>query len=184
MFFHIIKQIFNIKKLKNIGIFLGIYKLKKIGLYAVVACIVMAGCSSSIDELKEDGNNALYLRGEMNDYAVSEIYRLREHNGALCTFATLRSDWAPYKFKFADKSWSDGSNFGYKEPPGVMREHSSLVALNSHSKFEEVRFYPQSDGVYRFCLIEKSGQYFAEVVKAQDNEIKPFLQLVKESLEQ
>ena len=87
MFFHIIKQIFNIKKLKNIGIFLGIYKLKKIGLYAVVACIVMAGCSSSIDELKEDGNNALYLRGEMNDYAVSETYRLREHNGALCTFA-------------------------------------------------------------------------------------------------
>ncbi len=149
---------------------------------SAVAAIFLSACSSSGDDLNVDNNHALYLRGEMNDYAVSETYRLREHKDGLCTQATLRSDWAPYKFKFADASWSSGYNYGYFNPPGALRLHSAPQKLNPKSRFEELSFYPEKDGIYRFCLLKKDDGFYASVVLEKNSEIKPLLEEIKEAI--
>lgn len=155
--------------------------MKTVAIMTAAAAIFLGACSSSVEELKVDNNHALYLRGEMNDYAVSETYRLRKHEDGLCTQATLRSDWAPYKFKFADASWSSGYNYGYLNPPGVLRLHSAPQKLNPKSRFEELRFYPEKDGIYRFCLLKKSDSFYASVVLENKSEIKPLFEEIKET---
>lgn len=156
--------------------------MKTFAIVSAVAAIFLSACSSSGDDLNVDNNHALYLRGEMNDYAVSETYRLREHKDGLCTQATLRSDWAPYKFKFADASWSSGYNYGYFNPPGALRLHSAPQKLNPKSRFEELSFYPEKDGIYRFCLLKKDDGFYASVVLEKNSEIKPLLEEIKEAI--
>lgn len=95
----------------------------------------------------------VYLRGEMNDYGVQPAYQLRKvEEGKYCTLAPLRSDWSPYRFKFADAKWTKGTNFGYAIPPAILREGSALAQLNPNSRFEELRYEPEHDGIYRFCI--------------------------------
>ena len=87
-----------------------IVKNIKKSLGALLVCALLSGCSSdegnAVKTLSPGGltinDKAIYLRGEMNDYEASETYRLRKDGHGYCTLATLRSDWAPYKFKFAD----------------------------------------------------------------------------------
>ncbi|MCR5536024.1 MAG: hypothetical protein K6F05_01275 [Succinivibrio sp.] len=124
-------------------------------------------------------DKSLYLRGEMNDYGVSQTYKLSHHGGALCTFAMLRSDWSPYKFKFADANWSKGSNFGFATPPGVMRQGSSPVKLNPNSRFEELSYEVKYDGVYRFCLIKRSDGYYADVQETDEQQLPSLKEQVK-----
>ncbi len=119
--------------------------------------------SLTSDSLKIDGRE-IYLRGEMNDYATNTAYRLEKvKDNVYCTIAPLRADWSPYRFKFADANWTVGSNFGFATPPGDIQEGASSILVNPNSRFEEIKFYPQNDGNYRFCLIKKGSQYYAEV---------------------
>ncbi|MCR5084560.1 MAG: hypothetical protein K6A65_03550 [Succinivibrionaceae bacterium] len=144
--------------------------------------LALAGCSSggssapmsSQQEVPDWGaqeaapsSGALYLRGEMNDYAVSSQYLLRHIDGAegLCADSPLRADWTPYRFKFADAAWSRGSNYGYADPPGVIRQGSADVRLNGNSRFEELTLHVDKDGIYRFCLIERGGSSYARVTR-------------------
>lgn len=165
-------------------VLLRIFKVKSIKKFFVLSSVVIASfcisaCSSSNQDLTTEKNkNAIYLRGEMNDYAVSETYRLREENGKLCTLATLRSDWSPYKFKFADANWTAGTNFGYLTPPGVLRPKSGPLKLNQNSRFEELRFYPQEDGVYKFCLVKRGNEYYVTVDIAEKQSIKTIAQVL------
>lgn len=157
--------------------------MKRIGMLTAAAAalaLLAGGCSSSDDEAVAlltgqslmPAGQPVYLRGEMNDYAVMTSYRLvKRRNGMYCTLAPLRADWAPYRFKFADSAWTAGSNFGFAEPPGVMREGSARMPLNPASRFEELRFYPNSDGVYRFCIQEEEGKFYAVVQRAPDTEL-------------
>ncbi len=157
----------------------------------LLSCAVISGCSSdsgqaaqAVAETEADtGSRALYLRGEMNDYGVSETYRLRERDGKLCALATLRADWSPYKFKFADAQWTAGSNFGYAAPPGTLREGSGAVKLNPESRFEELRYHVSEDGVYRFCLIKRGDGYYAEVSEADPSELQSLPQVLSTLLE-
>ena len=80
-----------------------------------------------------NNNNRFKKSFCIDDYEVSETYRLRKANEGYCTLATLRADWAPYKFKFADENWSNGTNFGYLNPPGVLKEGSRTIPLNPPS---------------------------------------------------
>ncbi len=147
--------------------------------------MAVTGCSSSSENTTDAVSGAtesskevpvserkIYLRGEMNDYEVSESYLLKtEQDSKKCTYANLRQDWAPYKFKFADAKWTEGTNFGFLNPPGVMREGSRSVELNPSSRFEEISFYPNQDGTYRFCLSEKGGKYYVHVEKASHKDL-------------
>lgn len=145
----------------------------KLAIGCLCAAALLAGCeeSAQIISLTEEGldieGRRIFLRGEMNDYAVMSAYQLNEQEeGTYCTLAPLRADWAPYRFKFADANWSAGSNFGYANPPGILREGSSEVELTPNSRFEELQYYPSRDGVFRFCIIEDGGRYFASVSRA------------------
>lgn len=154
----------------------------------IAGAVLVSACSSdkvSVAAITPGGlsinEKAIYLRGEMNDYEVSETYRLRKSktNSSYCTLASLRSDWSPYKFKFADEAWSTGTNFGYLTPPGVFREGARAVELNPNSKFEEISFYPKADGVYRFCLIQKNDKFYVTVSKSSQKELPTMAQLFK-----
>lgn len=161
----------------------------KNSLYAAVMCVFLCSCSSNqadtVKKLIPGGlsinDRAIYLRGEMNDYEVSETYRLRKSGHGFCTLATLRADWAPYKFKFADEKWLAGTNFGYLNPPGVIRDGSRPVELNPNSRFEEISYYPKEDGAYRFCLIPSNDSYFVTVEKSSNNQLPTMAQLIKMS---
>ena len=109
-------------------------------------------------------HRTIYLLGEMNQFRPSTAYALiRSGNNRYCASSLLRADWAPYRFKFADDSWTQGTNFGFAEPPGTLYVDSGQVRLNPSSRFEELQFYPREDGTYRFCLIRRNGGYYAEV---------------------
>ncbi len=145
----------------------------KLAIGCLCAAALLAGCENRADiiSLTDEGLNIdgrrIFLRGEMNDYAVMTAYELNEHEkGTYCTLAPLRADWAPYRFKFADANWSAGSNFGYANPPGILREGSSAIELNPNSRFEELQYYPSGDGVFRFCITEDGGRYYASVSRA------------------
>lgn len=142
------------------------------------AAALLSGCeqSASAVNLTQNAMNiegrGVYLRGEMNDYAILSSYRLTQaSDNSYCTLAPLRADWAPYRFKFADPAWTEGSNFGFAQAPGILREGSSPVKLNPFSRFEELRYYPSADGVYRFCIEIEDGEYFASVSRADESEL-------------
>lgn len=131
--------------------------------------MLFSGCSVE-PQIQETASteNALYLRGDMNDYAVSETYRLKPSQYGLCTEVALHADWSPYHFKFADAKWSQGNNYGYAMPPGSLEEQSRDLKLNANSKFEDVTLRVRHDGVYRLCLIKKDDGAYASVSKVAD----------------
>ncbi len=127
----------------------------------------------------------IYLRGEMNDYGVQRPYRLRQFDENIyCTLAPLRSDWSPYRFKFADASWSQGTNFGFAVPPAVMREGSSKAMLNPNSRFEELRYEPSIDGIYRFCIeYDEQNVPYASVTYLEDGKLTTMDEIIKSEIE-
>ena len=69
--------------------------------------------------------------------------------------AELKVDWAPYKFKFGDASWTAGTNFGYasESKPGIYDfAKGTPIKLNPNAVFEEVKVTPPHDGKYDFYL--------------------------------
>ena len=129
---------------------------------------------------------AIYLRGEMNDYSVQQPYRLRQFEDKVyCTIAPLRSDWAPYRFKFADAQWTTGTNFGFAVPPAVMREGSGKAQLNPNSRFEELRYEPTVDGLYRFCIeYNEQNVPYATVTRLEDGKLTTMDELIKREVSQ
>lgn len=126
----------------------------------------------------------IYLRGEMNDYGVQRPYRLREFApNTYCTLAPLRSDWSPYRFKFADDKWTAGTNFGYAVPPAIMREGSGKVLLNPSSRFEEVRYEPLQDGIYRFCIVYEDTVPYVTVTHLIDGKLTSMDEVLKAEIE-
>ena len=75
----------------------------------------------------------------------------------------------------------NGTNFGYLNPPGVLKEGSRTIPLNPNSKFEEISFYPKADGVYKFCLIPQNDKYYVLVLKSSKKELPTMAQLIKMS---
>lgn len=123
------------------------------------------------DSLKINGK-VIYLLGEMNNYTPSAANALQKSSdNRYCVVSALRSDWAPYRFKFADDSWSEGSRFGFKNPPGAIYDGSAPVLLNANSRFEELKFYPSVDGMYNFCLIKSNNHYYATVTMEKSNSL-------------
>lgn len=126
-----------------------------------------------------NGRN-VYLRGEMNDYGVQSPYQLRKfEDNKYCTLAPLRSDWSPYRFKFADAKWSKGTNFGYALPPAVIREGSAKAQLNPNSRFEELRYEPEHDGIYRFCIEFEDDVPYATVTYIEEGRLTTMDEVIK-----
>jgi hypothetical protein len=144
---------------------------KKIVLSAVVAgALAMTGCASGGSSAGDKGGadvfgTRIYLRGEMNDWAASGQYLINKvSDGVYVATAELKVDWAPYKFKFADAGWTAGTNFGYKDQPGIFEFGGAPVTLNPKSIFEEVKVTPPEDGLYDF-YIDVTGEEPVTYVK-------------------
>lgn len=126
----------------------------------------------------------IFLRGEMNDYGVQRPYRLRRfEENTFCTLAALRSDWSPYRFKFADANWSNGTNFGYAVPPAVIRKGAARTMLNPNSRYEELRYELNEDGIYRFCLIYDNDIPYATVTRLENDKLTTMDELIKKEME-
>lgn len=126
----------------------------------------------------------VYLRGEMNDYGVQDAYELKEvEEDTYCTLAPLRADWSPYRFKFADKDWTAGTNFGFAVPPAVMREGSARVQLNPNSRFEEIRYEPAQDGIYRFCIEIEDKVPYASVNFMEESRLTTMKDVIKRGID-
>ena len=183
-------------------------KIKACWLGIPFLAIALSACQSS-DEVKDDPKaatvapqtelsqveadaldhpifkgKAIYLRGEMNDYGVQRAYRLRKiSDNEYCALAPLRSDWSPYKFKFADASWTNGTNFGFAVPPGVLRAGSAKLLLNPKSRFEEIRYEADSDGIYRFCIMLDHDVPYVSVNQLEDGKLTTTEELIKAEIE-
>lgn len=152
---------------------------------------VTASTNEPIIEVEADAldhpifnGRVIYLRGEMNDYGVQRAYRLRKNaENQYCALAPLRSDWSPYKFKFADANWTKGSNFGFAVPPGVLRAGSGKLLLNPKSRFEEIRYEVDSDGIYRFCISIDHDLPYVTVDLLQDGKLTTTEELIKAEIE-
>lgn len=130
------------------------------------------------------GGRNVYLRGEMNDYGIQKPYQLRRfEKDRYCTLAALRADWSPYRFKFADEAWTKGSNFGFAEPPAIIREGSAAVLLNPYSRFEELRYEPAEDGIYRFCIQFEKGQPYAVVERLENGKLTTMDEIIRRESE-
>lgn len=146
---------------------------KKLLLAAIAAgSFALTGCASDGASAGAEGGAdvfgaPIYLRGEMNDWNAQPQYLVKKvSDGVYVATAELKVDWAPYKYKFADASWTPGTNFGYssESAPGVYEWGGNPIVLNPSSKFEEVKITPPADGVYDIYL-EKQGDKFFTYAK-------------------
>jgi hypothetical protein len=143
---------------------------KKLLLAALaVGTLSLVGCGSSGSGSAEGGADVfgtpIYLRGEMNDWNAQAQYLIKPvGDNVYKATAELKVDWAPYKFKFADAGWTSGTNFGYKDQPGVFEWGGEPIVLNPKSIFEEVKVTPPADGLYDF-YIDVSGEFPVTYVK-------------------
>ena len=132
---------------------------KKLLLAAIAAgSFALTGCASDGASAGAEGGAdvfgaPIYLRGEMNDWNAQPQYLVKKvSDGVYVATAELKVDWAPCKVKFADAGWSAGTNFSYRDQPGVYEMGGEPVALNPKSVFEEVKVTPDADGEYDFYL--------------------------------
>lgn len=121
--------------------------------------LVLGGCASNggaeqAADNSDFGGKSIYLRGEMNDWMATDASKVVKVADKLyMAKGALKKEWAPYKFKFADSGWSCGTNFGYKSPSdGVAVLGGEAVPVNPCSKYEDMKFSPDADGVYEFYL--------------------------------
>lgn len=101
----------------------------------------------------------VYFHGGFDDCPLDKFYDrcLIRKVGDRVYMATayMKVDWAPYKFKFGDASWTSGTNFGYapESKPGIYDyAGGSPVKLNPKAVFEEIKVTPLHDGKYDFYL--------------------------------
>lgn len=153
---------------------------KKVLFAALIASSFgFAGCASSgssAGAAATDGAGAadtfgkpIYLRGEISDPMWNPMENLLikpVNENVWKATAELKVDYAPYKYKFADASWTPGTNFGYasESAPGTYTVGGEPIVLNPNSKFEEVKVTPEVDGMYDF-YIEKQGDKYITYVK-------------------
>lgn len=130
---------------------------------AVVGTVVTVGMGVAVAADDAGGvsvfGKAIYLRGEMDDCPWDKLTDkcLIKKVGEKVYMATaeLKVDWAPYKFKFGDASWTAGTNFGYasESKPGIYDfAKGTPIKLNPNAVFEEVKVTPPHDGKYDFYL--------------------------------
>ena len=155
---------------------------KKLLLAALVSCAFgLTGCASDGDAAGAGSaaaagagaadvfGKAIFLRGELTEpqwAALPEMLIQPVSENVWKAKAELKVDWAPYKYKFADASWTPGTNFGYssESAPGVYEWGGNPIVLNPSSKYEEVKITPPADGVYDIYL-EKQGDKFITYAK-------------------
>ena len=102
----------------------------------------------------------VYFHGGFDDCPLDKFYDrcLIRKVGDRVYMATayMKVDWAPYKFKFGDASWTSGTNFGYapESKPGIYDyAGGSPVKLNPKAVFEEIKVTPLHDRARSYMTV-------------------------------
>lgn len=123
----------------------------------LVSLILTASCATSPpSELtasgKRDLSQVMFLRGQFAWWEALPEYQLESVEMDLYRAkAELTADGQPYEFKFADMSWSPGTNCGYltqDQDQDIISGQKSKA--NCSSMFENFKFLPQESGTYYF----------------------------------
>lgn len=132
----------------------------------VLSMAVLSGCASNSNTDGDAFGKTIYLRGEMNGWTAKPENSLKQiETGLYFTVAELEGG-KRYKFKFADMSWSCGTNFGYRAGgDGIISLDVDPTLLNDCSKYEDLKFTPELTGSYEFYL-DVRGEKPSMFVKA------------------
>lgn len=110
----------------------------------------------------------IYLRGQMNNYDATDEYALKQTDVGGCVNTRLVRTT---KFKFADRDWSRGTNFGYTRISTIKEGDNVGIELNPDSMYEDLTFYPPQVGVYKFCLIKNNDKYYVTINKTSEKAV-------------
>ncbi len=129
--------------------------IMKAGVLALVT-ILAAGCASG------DSNSKLtrdvYLRGVFTWWDAAPEFKLQPVEGKENVWSAtspvdepLIADGQPYEWKFGDAAWQCGTNFGFLSGEADINIGERRQS-NKCSAFDNWKFTPEEDGVYRFFL--------------------------------
>ncbi|WP_432455244.1 MULTISPECIES: hypothetical protein [unclassified Agarivorans] len=128
----------------------------KAGVLALIT-VVAVGCASGSggdSKLTRD----VHLRGVFSWWDATPENKLMPVEGKTNVWSAtspvdepLIADGQPYEWKFGDAAWQCGTNFGFLsgEAPIKVGERREL---NKCAAFDNFKFTPEEDGVYRFYL--------------------------------
>lgn len=144
--------------------------LFKAGVLAIVA-LVATGCASSDSDSKLTKD--VYLRGVFTWWDAEPEFQLQPVEGKENVWSAtspvdepLIADGQPYEWKFGDAAWQCGTNFGFKTGTadiqlGERRETNKCAA------FDNFKFTPAEDGVYRFFLDWSGDEPYVYIEKEE-----------------
>ncbi len=139
----------------------------------VTLTLLLAGCATSGSDGanksgKPDLSETMYLRGMFTWWDADDAYKLKRVGEDLyMAKAQLEADGQPYEFKFADASWTPGTNCGYLNPEEKDVELGKKLTANCSSKFENFSFIPQETATYEFYFDDSGKEPFIYVQKAE-----------------
>ena len=132
----------------------------------VLSMAVLSGCASNGDMAADSFGKTIFLRGEMNGWNAKPESALTQVETDLYRTVAELEGGKRYKFKFADITWSCGTNFGYSSGSnGVVTLDGEPILLNDCSKYEDLKFTPEMTGSYEFYL-DVRGEKAAVFIKA------------------
>lgn len=135
---------------------------------ALTACATGGGGDDTANASgKDDLSKNVYLRGVFTWWDAEEQYKLtRVSEDLYMSKVELTADGQPYEFKFADASWTPGTNCGYLGEDDKDIELGKKAMANCSSKFENFSFVPQETATYEFYLDDAAATPVVYVEKA------------------
>ncbi|MAM86421.1 MAG: hypothetical protein CME36_03815 [unclassified Hahellaceae] len=144
-----------------------------LSVFLVTITLLLAGCATSGGEAtnksgKPDLSQTLYLRGMFTWWDADDAYKVQRVGEDLYkATAKLEADGQPYEFKFADASWSPGTNCGFLNPEDKEVELGRKLMANCSSKFENFYFIPEETAEYEFYFDDSGETPVVYVQKAE-----------------
>lgn len=138
--------------------------------YFVTSIMILCGIAFAVHAAEDYlvNGKVIYLRGQMNNYDATDEFALKQTDVGGCVNTKLVRTT---KFKFADRDWSRGTNFGYTRN-GTIKEGDNVgIELNPDSMYEDLTFYPPQVGVYKFCLIKNNNKYYVTINKTSEKAV-------------
>lgn len=105
---------------------------------------------------------ALFLRGDMNNWDAKEINQLVEVKpNTWMTYAELKANKL-VKFKFADKKWKEKTTIGQVNPGQPVITDEKLKAGVGY-QWADFKFTPSKDATYYFYLVLTDSEPYVVV---------------------
>ena len=129
----------------------------KAGVLALIT-VMAVGCASGGGDANGKLGKDVYLRGVFTWWDADPQFKLQPVEGKENVWSAtsavdepLIADGQPYEWKFGDAAWQCGTNFGFLSGEADIKLGERRQS-NKCSAFDNFKFTPEEDGVYRFFL--------------------------------